>query len=142
MTKRSVRRSARVIARSSGATGTDDPLYESGQSRGAYGRHGSTGRPLITSGLEMETVFDYCGHRDLVDYQAEEVRGHRFDGDRRFLRGTAQTVTPAGRAGSPMYRKIRRAAYISVMTSGRHALRGRRVWLSPLAADSGRPGRV
>jgi transcription-repair coupling factor (superfamily II helicase) len=68
-----------------GATGTDDPLYESV----------SAGRRFV--GMEhwlplyyerLETLFDYLpGAGISLDYQAEEVRGHRLEA---ILRGAPQ----------------------------------------------------
>jgi transcription-repair coupling factor (superfamily II helicase) len=116
-----------------GATGTDDPLYESV----------SAGRRYI--GMEhwlpfyyerLETLFDYLpGAGISFDYQAEEVRGHRIEAiaDSHAAR---RNVTPAARAGAPIYRPIRPEQLYLDSREWLAALHGRPVvQLSPFAAD-------
>src|SRR5215469_15260551 len=116
-----------------GATGTDDPLYESG----------SAGRRYV--GMEhwlplyyerLETLFDYLPEADVsLDYQAEEVRGHRLEaiGDSYAARHNA---SPAARAGAPVYRAIRPDQLYLDSREWQAALRGRPVvQLSSFVAD-------
>jgi transcription-repair coupling factor (superfamily II helicase) len=87
-----------------GATGTDDPLYESV----------SAGRRYV--GMEhwlplyyerLETLFDYLPGAGLsFDHQAEEVRAHRLDQIAEFY-GARRNVTGAARGGAPVYRALR-----------------------------------
>jgi transcription-repair coupling factor (superfamily II helicase) len=87
-----------------GATGTDDPLYESI----------SAGRRYI--GMEhwlplyyerLETLFDYLPKAGIsFDHQAEEVRAHRLDQITEFY-GARRNVTGAARAAAPVYRALR-----------------------------------
>jgi transcription-repair coupling factor (superfamily II helicase) len=118
-----------------GATGTDDPLYESV----------SAGRRYV--GMEhwlplyyerLETLFDYLPEAGVsLDYQAEEVRGHRLEaiGDSYAAR---HNVTPAARAGAPIYRPIRPDQLYIDSREWQAALRTRPVaQLSPFAADQG-----
>ncbi len=116
-----------------GATGTDDPLYESV----------SAGRRYV--GMEhwlplyyerLETLFDYLpGTAISLDYQADEVRGHRFEAIADSY-AARRNVTPAARAGSPMYRPIRPEQLYIGDDEWQAALRGRPViGLSPFAAD-------
>src|SRR5215831_6657538 len=116
-----------------GATGTDDPLYESV----------SAGRRYV--GMEhwlplyyerLETLFDYLPEAGVsLDYQAEEVRGHRLEaiGDSYAARHNA---TPAARTGAPIYRPIRPDQLYLDNREWQAALRIRPVvQLSPFAAD-------
>jgi transcription-repair coupling factor (superfamily II helicase) len=116
-----------------GATGTDDPLYESV----------SAGRRYV--GMEhwlplyyerLETLFDYLpGTGISLDYQADEVRGHRFEAIADSY-AARRNVTPAARAGSPMYRPIRPEQLYIGDDEWQAALRGRPVvGVSPFAAD-------
>ncbi|HEX3411779.1 MAG TPA: transcription-repair coupling factor, partial [Stellaceae bacterium] len=87
-----------------GATGTDDPLYESVS---AGRRYPGMEHWLPFYYERLETLFDYLpGAGVSLDYQAEEVRGHRLEaiGDSYAAR---HNVTPAARAGAPIYRPIR-----------------------------------
>src|SRR5271156_5853018 len=120
-----------------GATGTDDPLYESV----------SAGRRYV--GMEhwlplyyerLETLFDYLpGAGISFDHQADEVRGHRLDAIADFY-GARRNVTTAARAGSPVYRPLRPDRLYLDETEWRKALHGRPVvQVSPFAApDSDR----
>src|SRR5262249_334160 len=114
-----------------GATGTDDPLYESV----------SAGRRFV--GMEhwlpfyyeqLETLFDYLPGAGLsLDYQAEEARGHRLEAIADFY---AARHPPAARAGAPVYRPIRPDQLYLDSREWQAALRGRPVvQLSPFAAD-------
>ena len=116
-----------------GATGTDDPLYElvSAGRRYAGMEHWL---PLYYD--RLETLFDYLpGAGISLDYQAEEVRGHRLEaiGDSYAAR---HHVTPAARAGAPIYRPIRPDQLYLDRREWQAALHGRPVvQLSPFAAD-------
>src|SRR5215469_376958 len=116
-----------------GATGTDDPLYESV----------SAGRRYV--GMEhwlplyyerLETLFDYLPEAGVsLDYQAEEVCGHRLEaiGDSYAARHNA---TPAARTGAPIYRPIRPDQLYLDSREWQAALRGRPVvQLSSFVAD-------
>jgi transcription-repair coupling factor (superfamily II helicase) len=116
-----------------GATGTDDPLYESV----------SAGRRYI--GMEhwlpfyyerLETLFDYLPEAGIsFDYQAEEVRGHRIEAIADSY-AARRNVTPAARAGAPIYRPIRPEQLYLDSREWLAALHGRPVvQLSPFAAD-------
>ena len=116
-----------------GATGTDDPLYESV----------SAGRRYV--GMEhwlplyyerLETLFDYLpGTGISLDYQADEVRGHRFEAIADSY-AARHNVTPAARAGAPIYRPIRPSSSISrPRVAGGVARTARSSALSPFAAD-------
>src|SRR5690242_8863834 len=118
-----------------GAIGTDDPLYESV----------SAGRRYV--GMEhwlpfyyerLETLFDYLpGAGVSLDYQAEEVRGHRLEAIADFY-AARHNVTPAARAGAPIYRPVRPDQLFLHSRDWQSALRGRPVvQLSPFAADQG-----
>ena len=115
-----------------GATGTDDPLYESV----------SAGRRYV--GMEhwlplyyerLETLFDYLpGAGISLDHQADEVRGHRLDAIADFY-GARRNVTTAARAGSPVYRPLRPDRLYLDEAEWRKALHGRPVvQVSPFAA--------
>jgi len=123
-----------------GATGTDDPLYESV----------SAGRRYI--GMEhwlplyyerLESLFDYLpGAGISLDHQADEVRGHRLDAIADFY-GARRNVTTAARAGSPVYRPVRPDQLYLGETEWREALGGRAiVQLSPYAAPEEDQGQL
>ena len=116
-----------------GATGTDDPLYESV----------SAGRRYV--GMEhwlpfyyerLETLFDYLpGAGISLDYQADAVHSHRLEAIADSY-AARRSVTPAARAGSPIYRPIRPEQLYLEDVEWQAALRGRPVvGLSPFAAD-------
>jgi transcription-repair coupling factor (superfamily II helicase) len=118
-----------------GATGTDDPLYESV----------SAGRRYV--GMEhwlplyyerLETLFDYLpGAGISFDYQAEEARDHRFEAITDSY-AARHNVSPAARAGAPIYRPIRPNQLYLDNLEWAAALHARSVvQLSPFAADSG-----
>jgi transcription-repair coupling factor (superfamily II helicase) len=118
-----------------GATGTDDPLYESV----------SAGRRYV--GMEhwlplyyerLETLFDYLPAAGVsLDYQADEVRGHRFEAIADCYAARCN-ITPAARAGSPIYRPIPPEQLYLDDAEWQGALRGRPVaQLSPFTADQG-----
>jgi transcription-repair coupling factor (superfamily II helicase) len=120
-----------------GATGTDDPLYESI----------SAGRRYI--GMEhwlplyyerLETLFDYLpGAGVSLDHQTDEVRGHRLEAiaDSYMAR---HNVTGAARAGVPIYRPVPPNQLYLDNIEWQAALRGRPVvQLSPFAADPSDP---
>jgi transcription-repair coupling factor (superfamily II helicase) len=116
-----------------GATGTDDPLYESVS---AGRRYPGMEHWLPLYYERLETLFDYLpGAGISLDYQAEEVRGHRLEaiGDSYAAR---HNVTPAARAGAPIYRPIRPEQLYLDRREWQAALHGRPVvQLSPFAAD-------
>jgi transcription-repair coupling factor (superfamily II helicase) len=116
-----------------GATGTDDPLYESVS---AGRRYPGMEHWLPLYYERLETLFDYLpGAGISLDYQAEEVRGHRLEaiGDSYAAR---HNVTPAARAGAPIYRPIRPDQLYLDRREWQAALPGRPVvQLSPFAAD-------
>ena len=126
-----------------GATGTDDPLYESV----------SAGRRYI--GMEhwlpfyyerLETLFDYLPEAGIsfdylpgagvsLDHQAEEVRDHRLEAIGDFY-AARHNVTAAARAGAPIYRPVRPAQLYLDNLEWAARLRGRPViGLSPFAAS-------
>ncbi|MBO0739041.1 MAG: transcription-repair coupling factor, partial [Alphaproteobacteria bacterium] len=116
-----------------GATGTDDPLYESV----------SAGRRYV--GMEhwlpfyyerLETLFDYLpGAGVSLDYQAEEVCGHRIEAIADSY-AARRNVTPAARAGAPIYRPIRPDQLFVDNLEWQAELRRRpMVQLSPFAAE-------
>ena len=116
-----------------GATGTDDPLYESVS---AGRRYVGMEHWLPLYYEQLETVFDYLpGAGISFDYQAEEVRGHRLEAIADFY-AARHHVTPAARAGAPVYRPIRPDQLYLDSREWLAALRGRPVvQLSPFAAD-------
>ena len=87
-----------------GATGTDDPLYESV----------SAGRRYV--GMEhwlplyyerLETLFDYLPDGGIsFDHQAAEVRAHRLDQIAEFY-AARHNMTAAARGSAPVYRAVR-----------------------------------
>ena len=123
-----------------GATGTDDPLYESVS---AGRRYPGMEHWLPLYYERLETLFDYLpGAGISLDYQAEEVRGHRLEaiGDSYAAR---HNVTPAARAGAPIYRPIRPDQLYLDRREWPAALHDRPVvQLSPFAADSERRRRL
>ncbi len=116
-----------------GATGTDDPLYELVS---AGRRYPGMEHWLPLYYERLETLFDYLpGAGISLDYQAEEVRGHRLEaiGDSYAAR---HNITPAARAGAPIYRPIRPDQLYLDSREWQAALHGRPVvQLSPFAAD-------
>src|SRR5271170_2879139 len=117
-----------------GATGTDDPLYESVS---AGRRYPGMEHWLPFYYERLETLFDYLpGAGISLDYQAEEVRGHRLEaiGDSYAAR---HNVTPVARAGAPVYRPIQPDQLYLDRREWQAALHGRPVvQLSPFGADS------
>src|SRR5271166_7096918 len=118
-----------------GATGSDDPLYESV----------SAGRRFV--GMEhwlplyyerLETLFDYLpGAGISLDYQADEVRDHRLEAIADFY-AARHNVTGAARAGAPIYRPVRPAQLYLDNLEWQAALRRRPVVrLSPFASPAG-----
>ena len=118
-----------------GATGTDDPLYESV----------SAGRRYV--GMEhwlplyyerLETLFDYLpGAGVSCDHQAEEVRAHRLDQIAEFY-AARHNVTGAMRGGGPVYRALRPDRLYLDEREWRAAVTGRPVvQISPFASPEG-----
>src|ERR1700751_1141506 len=118
-----------------GATGTDDPLYESVS---AGRRYVGMEHWLPLYYEQLETLFDHLpGAGVSLDYQAEEVRGHRLESIGEFY-AARHNVTPATRAGAPIYRPVRPDQLFLDSREWQSALRGRPVvQLSPFAADQG-----
>ena len=116
-----------------GATGTDDPLYESVS---ASRRYVGMEHWLPLYYERLETLFDYLpGAGISLDYQAEEVRGHRLEAIADSYAARHNT-TPAARAGAPIYRPIRPDQLYLDSHEWQGALRGRPVvLLSPFAAN-------
>ena len=118
-----------------GATGTDDPLYESV----------SAGRRYV--GMEhwlplyyerLETLFDYLPGAGLsFDHQAEDVRAHRLDQIAEFY-GARRNVTGAARGSAPVYRALRPDRLYLDEREWQGALTGRPVvQISPFATPDG-----
>jgi transcription-repair coupling factor (superfamily II helicase) len=114
-----------------GATGTDDPLYESI----------SVGRRYV--GMEhwlplyyerLETLFDYLPDAGVsFDHQAEEVRAHRIDQVAEFY-AARRNAAGATRGAAPVYRALRPDRLYLDETEWRTGLSGRAVvQLSPFA---------
>src|SRR5215472_7157391 len=118
-----------------GAIGTDDPLYESVS---AGRRYVGMEHCLPLYYEQLETLFDYLpGAGISLDYQAEEVRGHRLEAIADSY-AARHNVTPAARAGAPIYRPVRPDQLYLDSREWHEALRGRPVvQLSPFAADKG-----
>jgi transcription-repair coupling factor (superfamily II helicase) len=116
-----------------GATGTDDPLHESVS---AGRRYAGMEHWLPLYYERLETLFDYLpGAGISLDYQAEEVRGHRLEAIADSY-ATRHNVTPAARAGAPIYRPIRPDQLYLDRREWQAAFHGRPVvQLSPFAAD-------
>ena len=118
-----------------GATGTDDPLYESVS---AGRRYVGMEHWLPLYYEQLETLFDYLpGAGVSLDYQADQVHSHRLEAiaDSYAARGN---ITPAARAGSPIYRPLPPAQLYLDNKEWAAALGGRPVvQLSPFAADAG-----
>ena len=123
-----------------GATGTDDPLYESVS---AGRRYVGMEHWLPLYYEQLETLFDYLpGAGVSLDYQADEVRGHRLEAIADFY-AARHNVTPAARAGAPVYRPVRPDQLYLDSREWQAALRGRPVvQLSPFAADRERRRRA
>src|SRR5215831_6297760 len=116
-----------------GATGTDDPLYESVS---AGRRYVGMEHWLPLYYEQLETLFDYLlGAGVSLDYQAEEVRGHRREAIADCY-AARHNVAPSARAGAPIYRPVRPDQLYLDSREWHEALRGRPVvQLSPFAAD-------
>src|SRR5437764_3526693 len=118
-----------------GATGTDDPLYESVS---AGRRYPGMEHWLPLYYERLETLFDYLpGAGISLDYQAEEVRGHRLEaiGDSYAAR---HNIPAAARGGAPIYRPVRPAQLYLDNLECQAGQRGRPVVrLSPFASAEG-----
>ena len=123
-----------------GATGTDDPLYESV----------SAGRRYV--GMEhwlplyyerLETLFDYLPEAGLsFDHQADQVRAHRFDQITEFY-AARRNVTGPARGGAPVYRALRPDRLYLDEHEWQSALAGRPVvQASPFASPENAPDRL
>jgi transcription-repair coupling factor (superfamily II helicase) len=115
-----------------GATGADDPLYESVS---AGRRHPGMEHWLPLYYERLETLFDYLPGAALsCDYQVQEVRDHRLEAIADFYaarRGIARDL-----AAAPLYRPVPPEQLYLDDAEWRAALRGRAVvGLSPFAAS-------
>jgi transcription-repair coupling factor (superfamily II helicase) len=113
-----------------GATGADDPLYESVS---AGRRHPGLEHWLPLYYEQLETLFDYLlGAGVSLDHQAEDVRAHRLEAVADFY---AARHAAAGTRGAPVYRPLPPAQLYLDDKEWRQALHGRAtVRLSPFAA--------
>ena len=129
----SVRRFRSRYREQFGATGTVDPLYESVS---AGRRYAGMEHWLPLYYEQLETLFDYLPQAGVsLDYQVEEVRGHRLEAIADFY-AARHNATPAARAGSPVYRPVRPDQLFLDSLEWQAALRGRPVvQLSPFAAS-------
>src|SRR5215470_3923298 len=116
-----------------GATGTDDPLYESVS---AGRRYVGMEHWLPLHYEQLETLFDYLPAAGVsLDYQADQVHSHRLEAIADSY-AARRNITPAARAGSPIYRPLPPAQLYLDNKEWAAALRGRPVvQLSPFAAD-------
>jgi len=116
-----------------GATGTDDPLYESVS---AGRRYVGMEHWLPLYYEQLETLFDYLPEAGVsLDYQADQVHSHRLEAIADSY-AARRNITPAARAGSPIYRALPPAQLYLDNKEWAAALRGRAVvQLSPFAAD-------
>jgi transcription-repair coupling factor (superfamily II helicase) len=86
-----------------GATGTDDPLYESVS---AGRRYVGMEHWLPLYYEQLETLFDYLPHAGLsFDHQVEEVRTHRLEQIAEFYTAR-RTATGTARGNAPVYRPL------------------------------------
>src|SRR5499427_3776391 len=118
-----------------GATGTDDPLYESVS---AGRRYVGMEHWLPLYYEQLETLFDYLSGAGVsLDYQADQVHSHRLEAIADSY-AARRNITPAARAGSPIYRPLPPAQLYLDNLEWAAALRARPVvQLSPFAADAG-----
>src|SRR5215467_9933037 len=116
-----------------GATGTDDPLYESVS---AGRRYVGMEHWLPLYYEQLETLFAYLpGAGVSLDYQADQVHSHRLEAIADSY-AARRNITPAARAGSPIYRPLLPAQLYLDNLEWAAALRVRPVvQLSPFAAD-------
>jgi transcription-repair coupling factor (superfamily II helicase) len=116
-----------------GATGTDDPLYESVS---AGRRYVGMEHWLPLYYEQLETLFAYLpGAGVSLDYQVDQVHAHRLEAIADSY-AARRNITPAARAGSPIYRPIPPTQLYLDNKEWAAALRGRPVvQLSPFAAD-------
>src|SRR5215469_2269479 len=116
-----------------GATGTDDPLYESVS---AGRRYVGMEHWLPLYYEQLETLFAYLSGAGVsLDYQADQVHSHRLEAIADSY-AARRNITPAARAGSPIYRALPPAQLYLDNKEWAAALRGRPVvQLSPFAAD-------
>jgi transcription-repair coupling factor (superfamily II helicase) len=118
-----------------GATGTDDPLYESVS---AGRRHAGMEHWLPLYYERLETLFDYLPAAGAsFDYQAEETRGHRLEAVADFYAARAAGAGTA-RGAAPVYRPVKPETLFLDDAEWRKALDARPVLdLSPFggAAD-------
>src|SRR5215831_7324170 len=116
-----------------GATGTDDPLYESVS---AGRRYVGMEHWLLLYYKQLETLFDYLpGAGVSLDYQADQVHSHRLEAIADSY-AARRNITPAARAGAPIYRPVRPAQLYLDDIEWQAGLRGRPVVrLSPFASS-------
>jgi len=120
-----------------GATGSDDPLYESVS---AGRRHAGMEHWLPLYYETLETLFDYLPKATVsLDYQAEESRRHRLDSIADFY-AARQSLTATPRSTAPLYRPVQPEQMFLDETEWRQRLQGRAVvQLSPFAAPEEGP---
>jgi len=116
-----------------GATGTDDPLYESVS---AGRRYSGMEHWLPLYYEQLETVFDYLPGAGLsFDHQAEEARAHRIDQIAEFY-AARRSVGGVARGAAPVYRALPPDRLYLDDGEWRRALAGRPVvQLSPFASS-------
>jgi transcription-repair coupling factor (superfamily II helicase) len=116
-----------------GAIGTDDPLYESVS---AGRRYVGMEHWLPLYYEQLETLFDYLPQAGIsLDHQAEEVRSHRLEAIADSY-AARRNVTPAARAGAPIYRPLRPDQLYLDGREWQAGMQGRPVvQLSPFATD-------
>ena len=121
-----------------GATGSDDPLYESVS---AGRRHAGMEHWLPLYYETLETLLDYLPKAAVsLDYQAEEARGHRLDSIADFYTAR-RSLAETPRSTAPLYRPVRPEQMFLDEVEWRQRLQGRAVvQLSPFAGpEEGEP---
>jgi transcription-repair coupling factor (superfamily II helicase) len=109
-----------------GATGTDDPLYES---ISAGRRYVGMEHWLPFYYEQLETLFDYLPEAGVsFDYQADEVFAHRLEQIAEFYAARHTAIGPTHvRGGAPVYRPVRPDALYLDSREWQRALHGRPV---------------
>ena len=120
-----------------GASGTDDPLYESVS---AGRRHAGMEHWLPFFYETLETLFDYLpGAAVSFDHQADEVRRHRLEAIADFY-AARQSISATPRSTAPLYRPVKPEQLYLDDKEWRRALKARAVvQLSPFAMPEESP---